>query len=242
MTKTKAEELWDWCLTEVMKLPNGNYVWKQITRVHEFAKKEQREDGGKATGETSDGYHTFNELYDFRKEFNALLFNEWFNQGKYQVHKSKRHSNGEECFGGRWFIVMATLPTGQISNHYELKDWNLFQCEERKYADLWDGHTTKDVLERLKALSSVQVEHFWKRVRLLTRSCHRKGKPMTAPKDQWKEKTIEECLEDLEKWAYEKFVVKYGDEIMTGKPFYLELKSKLYQISQSLIKLKDGKH
>ena len=75
-------------------------------------------------GEISDGYHTFNELYRFRLLYNAAFFNLL---PKEIVHKSKRHHDGEECFGGGWFIVMANLPTGQISNHYELKDWDLFQ-------------------------------------------------------------------------------------------------------------------
>lgn len=109
-------------------------------------------DTEKVTGETSDGYHTFNELYEFRKLYNAALFNEWSSQGKYQVHKSKKHFDGEDCFGGGWFIVMATLPTGQISNHYELKDWDLFKCEEREKADEWDGHIAQDVAKRLYEL------------------------------------------------------------------------------------------
>ena len=117
----------------------------------------------KVTGETSDGYHTFNELYDFRKIFNATLFNEWFRQGKYEVHKSTRHSDGEECFGGGWFIVMATLPTGQISNHYEMKDWGLFDCQVRQRADKWDGHTASDVLDRLKAID--QAKHNLKQLK-----------------------------------------------------------------------------
>lgn len=100
---------------------------------------------------TCDGYHTFNELYEFRKVYNAALFNEWARQGKYSVHKSKKHDDGEDCFGGGWFIVVAQLPEGQISNHYELKDWDLFRCEERERGDLWDGHTPKDVVERLIA-------------------------------------------------------------------------------------------
>lgn len=104
----------------------------------------------KITENTSDGFHTFKELYEFRKIYNAVLFNEWSKQGKFNIHKSKRHSDGEECFGGGWFIVMATLPTGQISNHYELKDLDLFQCEERKFADKWDEHNSNDVLKRLK--------------------------------------------------------------------------------------------
>lgn len=97
-------------------------------------------------GEVSDGYHTFNELYYYRMLYNAAFFNllpkEW-------VHKSKRHHTGEECFGGGWFIVMANLPTGQVSNHYELKDWDLFQVPEKEFADEWDGHTPQEAAERL---------------------------------------------------------------------------------------------
>ena len=100
----------------------------------------------KDKGEISDGYHTFNELYYYRMLYNAAFFNmlpkEW-------VLKSKKHNDGEECFGGGWFIVMANLPTGQISNHYELKDWDLFQIPEKEVADKWDGHTPQEAADRL---------------------------------------------------------------------------------------------
>lgn len=101
----------------------------------------------------SDGYHTFNELYDFRKAYNALLFNEWAKQDKFNVHKSWRHSDGELCFGGGWFVVSAQTPAGQITNHYEEKDWDMFRCDELKTAAEWDGHTAHQALERLLALA-----------------------------------------------------------------------------------------
>lgn len=104
-------------------------------------------------GNISDGYHTFNELYEFRKIYNAVLFNEWAKQQKYSVHKSWRHHDGELCFGGGWFIVVANLPTGQISNHYQAKDWDLFKCTEcERPINPFDGHTSQDVIERLLAL------------------------------------------------------------------------------------------
>lgn len=102
-------------------------------------------------GEISDGYHTFNELYEFRKMYNAAVFNAWAKEGLYDVHKSIRHSDGIECFGGGWFIVMAMLPGGQISNHYKMEDWDLFQIPEVeivKYS--YDGHSAQDVLNRLE--------------------------------------------------------------------------------------------
>ena len=114
---------------------------------------------------TSDGYHTFKELYDFRKAYNVALFNEWGKkrQGKftpewgvidwkpmYEVHKSWKHHDGELCFGGGWFIVVAVLPTGQISNHYKAEDWDLFKIPEvEKALYPFDGHTGADVISRL---------------------------------------------------------------------------------------------
>lgn len=117
-------------------------------------------------GNYSDGFHTFNELYEFRKIYNAALFNEWASEGKrhltdewipdlikYDVHKSRKHHDGELCFGGGWFIVVAILPTGQISNHYEAKDWDLFQIPEVEKAKYeFDGHTPQDVINRLSEL------------------------------------------------------------------------------------------
>ena len=102
--------------------------------------------------EVSDGYHTFDELYEYRKSYNAALFNEWNKIGQFNVHKSIRHNDGELCFGGGWFIVVAVLPTGQITNHYKMDDWDLFKIEESEKAKIpYDGHTPIDALERLNA-------------------------------------------------------------------------------------------
>ena len=103
----------------------------------------------------TDGWHTFEELYEFRKMYNAILFNEWakYDIVQYDVHKSKKHFDGEDCFGGGWFIVVAILPTGQISNHYKIEDWDLFKIPETSKAKYeFDGHTPEDVLNRLKKL------------------------------------------------------------------------------------------
>lgn len=100
----------------------------------------------------SDGYHTFEELYDFRKMYNALLFNEWARNELHNVHKSYKHFDGEDCFGGGWFIVVAELPTGQISNHYKAEDWDLFDVPAVEQALVeYDGHTAQDVLQRMKS-------------------------------------------------------------------------------------------
>ncbi|MBN0039369.1 hypothetical protein JN535_04165 [Cellulosimicrobium cellulans] len=103
-----------------------------------------------ADGEASDGFHTHAELYAYRRVYNAALFNEWHRLGEWDVVKSWRHSDGELAFGGGWFIVVATLPTGQISNHYQSEHWNLFQIPECDLAPDYDGHTPAEALERLQ--------------------------------------------------------------------------------------------
>ena len=114
----------------------------------------------KDMGEVSDGYHTFNELYEYRMLYNAALFNEFAKQGLYDVHKSRKHSDGEYPFGdSNWFIVMAELPTGQISNHYEMKDWDKFQIPEKPLANKWDEHSPKDVAERLTSFTNPKKEY-----------------------------------------------------------------------------------
>lgn len=109
-------------------------------------------------GNLSDGHHTHNELYAYRMAYNAALFNCWASAGVYDVHKSTKHSDGEDCFGGGWFIVVAQLPSGQISNHYRLEHWDLFRVPIRETAEPYDGHTPEVALERLMAFSIGQYE------------------------------------------------------------------------------------
>lgn len=103
----------------------------------------------KIDGSTSDGFHTFDELYAYRKAYHAMWVKANKGNAEYGIHKSLRHSSGEPCFGGGWFIVVASLPTGQISNHYKLKDWDLFECEARELPDPYDGHTPAQSLQRM---------------------------------------------------------------------------------------------
>ena len=91
------------------------------------------------------------ELYDFRLTYNALLFNEWAENQKYEVYKSRRHNDGELCFDGEYFIVVAQLPTGQVTNHYHIRHWDMFKINEyEKVNEDFDGHTPSDVITRLK--------------------------------------------------------------------------------------------
>jgi len=108
--------------------------------------------------EISDGYHTFSELYLFRKVYNAVLFNQWFDLGLYDVHKSKLHSDGQPPFGKTdMFIVVSELTQSKISNHYHESDWNYFDCDEREKANEYDGHTSNDVINRLQDLITTDL-------------------------------------------------------------------------------------
>ena len=97
-------------------------------------------------GEFGDGFHTFNSLYHQRLILFATLVNTYPDFS----WKTKRHNDGEECFGGGWFLVGINTPEGQYTYHYELKDWDLFNCQEVEKADEWDGHTPQDVIVRLR--------------------------------------------------------------------------------------------
>lgn len=112
----------------------------------------------RVTGETSDGHHTFDELYDYRMLYNAHAAHGWLAAG-IPVVKSWRHSDGELCFGGGWFIVTATLPTGQVSNHYRAEHWGLFTVPAVDLPPAYDGHTPADVANRLRVAAQFEQAH-----------------------------------------------------------------------------------
>lgn len=103
-----------------------------------------------AAGEASDGHHTHNELYAFRALLHAYTVRHWRDRGV-PVVKSWQHHDGEACFGGGWFIVVAELATGQVSNHYRAEWWELFDIDSVGRAPVWDGHTPAEAAERMRA-------------------------------------------------------------------------------------------
>ena len=99
------------------------------------------------TGEISDGYHTFNQLYHQR----AILFATIVNQNADIAWKSFKHSDGRYCFdsNGEWFIVGIDTPEGSYTYHYSKEYWNYFKCKELECGKEWDGHTEEDVTRLL---------------------------------------------------------------------------------------------
>lgn len=102
----------------------------------------------------SDGYHTFLELYDHRVTIFIALCRMAQECGK-EVWRSKRHSDGELCFGtGTQYVLGIGKDEGeQITYHVTMKRWDeTNDIQELDKAPTFDGHTSKDVLDRLKDL------------------------------------------------------------------------------------------
>ena len=99
-------------------------------------------------GDVSDGFHTFNNLYEQR----AILFAALVRAYKDKAWKSYRHADGEYCFGGGWFIVGIDTPEGSYTYHYENKYWDMFDCIDLPRGKHWDGHTEADAETRLMSL------------------------------------------------------------------------------------------
>lgn len=117
--------------------------------------RDSQENTGFDVGTISDGYHTFNELYEHRiMLFIALcrLFNDLSivnGEIKY-VWRSKKHSDDSEWAG--WFILgIGTVLGKQITCHLPDSKWALTEfAHTLDNAPIWDGHTSADVLERLQ--------------------------------------------------------------------------------------------
>jgi len=109
------------------------------------------------TNGISDGYHTFGELYEHRftlfinlcKVMDDFAYSQAIES---PVWKSKQHLDGTNYDG--WFLMGINKEKGeQITYHLPMSKWN-----ETAFADIlekapeFDGHTSEDVLNRLKTL------------------------------------------------------------------------------------------
>ena len=90
-------------------------------------------------GLISDGYHTFEELYEHR----MILFSVILNSNKDISWKSKLHDDG--TMFDNYFIVGITTKEGNYTYHYHVDNWDLFDVKELEYAPKWDGHQPSDI-------------------------------------------------------------------------------------------------
>jgi hypothetical protein len=108
--------------------------------------------------QTSDGYHTFAELYEHRHALCLALMRSmpghwWF---------SRRHADGELCFGGdEWFIIGADLPgldDSSVTYHLPMRLWDAARAtgvQELTKGRPWDGHSAQDVVDRFMLWASL---------------------------------------------------------------------------------------
>ena len=105
------------------------------------------------TGEASDGYHTFNELYEHRTKLFACLCNEYPTLS----YKAKKHADGTGY--DDMFLASIKTPKGDYSYHCDMKYWDLFKIEAREFADPWDGHKPSDI-DRLFSLCDSFINNY----------------------------------------------------------------------------------
>ena len=100
-----------------------------------------------APGDTSDGSHTFDELYEHR----MALFSVLCNTRKNRAWKSWLHDDG--TMFDDYFIVGITTEVGDYSYHYHKRHWSRFDVTELESAPPYDGHQPRDY-DRLFSLEN----------------------------------------------------------------------------------------
>jgi hypothetical protein len=103
-----------------------------------------------AKGSITDGYHTFDELYEHRHTLFIALCKRYI--GIRPVWRSQVHSDGTSMDG--WFILGIDKKKGsQITYHLPMSKWTLCDfVETLDQAPEWDGHTPADTLSRIANL------------------------------------------------------------------------------------------
>lgn len=115
----------------------------------------------KAPADTSDGWHTFDELYEHRTALLMALCNlracildsrGYLDATGRYVFKSRQHHDGE-MYDGMFIVGINCARVGEPDEwatwHCEDEWWDRFVVPELDRAPKWDGHTPKDALERL---------------------------------------------------------------------------------------------
>ena len=105
----------------------------------------------KAPGDTSDGWHTFDELYEHRTILFASLCNihQMWHTPLDVTFRSWKHHDGTMYDG--MFIAGILTDGGWVTYHCEAKFWDYFcYVPELDRAPEWDGATPDHGLGRLK--------------------------------------------------------------------------------------------
>lgn len=100
-----------------------------------------------APSDTSDGYHTFDDLYDHRRALTAALaacLPSW------SIRTRQHHPSDETPMFDGCFLVVIDLPGGQVRYHYGLDHWTEFDhVREVDHAPLYDETGPADTIRIL---------------------------------------------------------------------------------------------
>lgn len=117
------------------------------------------------SGQLSDGYHTFTELYAHRVRLFSSLMHAYADRSWW----SHQHHDGTSWEG--WILAGIDTPAGPVTYHLPVTEiHNLPAGTVLERGKEWDGHTADDVLERLRSLRSLhrltpeeqEAVEFWK--------------------------------------------------------------------------------
>jgi hypothetical protein len=99
-------------------------------------------------GQFSDGYHTFEELYEHR----YALFVALIKSNRDKAWRATANADGQKWEG--WFVAGLFPKEGdQITYHLPMRFWEeLDSIESFEVNPYFDGHTSEDVLKRLMEL------------------------------------------------------------------------------------------
>lgn len=122
---------------------NNREPWQMIISGNKY-----NSDGSFNLGHISDGYHTFDELYEHRTVLFASLCSIMHSLHEERVFWSTKHSDG--TMFKDMFIAGILTEDGWVCYHIDKSYWRLFKnLPERSQAPVFDGATPKDGLERL---------------------------------------------------------------------------------------------
>lgn len=139
-----------------------------MIEVHDYVNELISGYHGLDKSKVSDGYHTFGELYDHRIQLWITVCKLWlrnaqrYDEGQLNYFKplwrTKVHSDGSTFDG--WFLLgiskynlLTEKQEEQLTYHLPISKWD--ECNFAYTLDKapeYDGHTSVDVLERLKTL------------------------------------------------------------------------------------------
>lgn len=101
-------------------------------------------------GAVSDGYHTLSELYEHR----YVLFVVLCKYTRDLAWRSRLHHDGS-MYAGYFILGLYTEPGRQITYHLPMRFWDQTRgIQELDRAPEFDGHSSDDVLARLKMLDT----------------------------------------------------------------------------------------